>query len=397
MTEGGWSWYAPTEDINGTVITWYLQDNLKWSDGTPLTAYDVNFTYYLTLNHDNSSGKNTGVSTGGTGAIWKIEVVSETIIRIHIAFVDPYVIWHYAITPLPQHIWASHWNDADTWTLGFKTDNDTLIRELTVGSGPFVWDSHSAGQFIKLKANPNYWRIDVDKDGIPNRWEVQYNLNATDPSDANIDVDNDGLTNIQEYQYRTNPLNKDTDSDGMPDGWEITYSLNATNSSDASLDGDSDGLTNFQEYIYGTNPNDKDTDSDGIPDGWEITYGFNATNDNDASSDPDSDGLTNLQEYNYNTNPLNNDTDSDGMPDGWEVTYGLNPTNAVDAYQDPDGDFTANVIEFEKGRNPNVQDTPLSELIKILLLLLGLIIGSLIVPSLVAVKNFGKIQIPMKN
>ena len=55
VTEGGWSWSAPTGDINGTVITWYLRDGIKWSNGTPLAANDVNFTYYLKLNYDNSS------------------------------------------------------------------------------------------------------------------------------------------------------------------------------------------------------------------------------------------------------------------------------------------------------------------------------------------------------
>jgi len=149
VVEGGWDWEAPTEAINGTVITWYLRDGLKWSDGQPLTAYDVNFSYYLALNYDNSSWSG--------GAIWKIEVLNETTIRIHLAMTDPFAVRHFAITPRPMHIWAEHWDDADTWTMGFDTDNDTLIRESTVGSGPFIWGEHHAGDYIILERNPYYW------------------------------------------------------------------------------------------------------------------------------------------------------------------------------------------------------------------------------------------------
>jgi hypothetical protein len=44
---------------------------------------------------------------------------------------------------------------------------------------------------------------DVDGDGLPDWWELQYfgNLNQG----ANNDPDGDGLTNLQEYQQGRNP------------------------------------------------------------------------------------------------------------------------------------------------------------------------------------------------
>lgn len=46
----------------------------------------------------------------------------------------------------------------------------------------------------------------------------------------------------------------DHDSDGMPDDWELAYDLNVRDAADASLDNDGDGLTNLQEYAGGTSP-----------------------------------------------------------------------------------------------------------------------------------------------
>ena len=63
---------------------------------------------------------------------------------------------------------------------------------------------------------------------MPDGWEVQYNLNPTDPADASADPDHDGLTNLQEYQHNTNPRNADTDGDGMDDRAEIERGTDPT-------------------------------------------------------------------------------------------------------------------------------------------------------------------------
>ena len=50
----------------------------------------------------------------------------------------------------------------------------------------------------------------------------------------------------------------DSDGDGMPDEWEIKYNLNPKSDKDGgSLDSDGDGYTNVEEYLNGTNPKQK--------------------------------------------------------------------------------------------------------------------------------------------
>lgn len=62
---------------------------------------------------------------------------------------------------------------------------------------------------------------DYDRDGLPNAWELQYQLNPLDPTDAAGDADGDGLSNADEYALGTNPRLSDTDGDGFSDSAEI--------------------------------------------------------------------------------------------------------------------------------------------------------------------------------
>jgi len=63
-----------------------------------------------------------------------------------------------------------------------------------------------------ITAEKSFWITanlnDTDNDGMPDAWEIKYELNPYDPRDASQDADHDGITNLEEYKAGTNPLKK---------------------------------------------------------------------------------------------------------------------------------------------------------------------------------------------
>lgn len=97
--------------------------------------------------------------------------------------------------------------------------------------------------------------VDKDSDGMPDWWEMNNQLNYTDPSDALGDADGDKLNNLGEFTAGTSLLSADTDSDGLPDGYEVSHNNFDPLISDSQTDFDGDGYTNYEEFVANTNPN----------------------------------------------------------------------------------------------------------------------------------------------
>ncbi|MCG8673454.1 MAG: hypothetical protein MI867_28960, partial [Pseudomonadales bacterium] len=103
---------------------------------------------------------------------------------------------------------------------------------------------------ISLNVVSSLDELDDDNDGLNNGDEA---VNGTDPNNA--DSDADSLSDGDEVNtYGTNPLSNDSDSDGMTDDFEIDYGLDANDPSDAATDLDNDGVSNLDEFLDGTDP-----------------------------------------------------------------------------------------------------------------------------------------------
>ncbi|MFW9843714.1 MAG: hypothetical protein ACFFEV_03995 [Candidatus Thorarchaeota archaeon] len=221
-------------------------------------------------------------------------------------------------------VMVSEWSEAADVLVPFAA-------QLTAGF--LVWAYH--------QLNP---LADVDQDGLTFSDEESLGI-----YDWDTDSDDDTLDDhFEANDSRLSPSEPDSDFDGMPDAWELKYNLNPGYSYDAGQHCDTDSLTNLEEYYAGTNPRDPDTDKDSMDDGWEVRYGLNPNDIYDGHHDDDNDGLKNYEEYAFSSHPRRCDSDGDNLGDLQERAKGTDPNN-----WDSDGDGWSDYIEVLSGTDPN--------------------------------------------
>ena len=131
-----------TKSEDGLTWTFKIRSGVKWSDGEPLTAGDIAFTY--TWEKDLELGAFLSALDG----IEKAEAPDDStlIITCSRPKADILSMW---CPILPEHIWSK-----------FKTADDAknyLNKPPIVGSGPFQIVEWQKGKFVRCVANKQYW------------------------------------------------------------------------------------------------------------------------------------------------------------------------------------------------------------------------------------------------
>jgi peptide/nickel transport system substrate-binding protein len=140
---------------DGKTWTIKMKPNLKWSDGQPYNAQDVDFTWKLWTNP-----KFTAASTVGYNLITSADVSSDNLsITFHLK--QPYAPFLALWTdgggaPLPKHHFASVAPDA------IARSADSLNPSVT--SGPFKMSESVHGDHYTVVRNDNYYRA---SEGLP--------------------------------------------------------------------------------------------------------------------------------------------------------------------------------------------------------------------------------------
>jgi peptide/nickel transport system substrate-binding protein len=124
------------------TITFTIRPGVKWSDGKPLTAADVLYTFQLIKKH----------AALDLQAVWSVlKNVTRKGDKVTFQFKTAAVPYFYYIagqTPIvPEHVWKSIKNPV----------NDKITDP--VGSGPFTINHSSCSpQVMKYTKNPHYWQ-----------------------------------------------------------------------------------------------------------------------------------------------------------------------------------------------------------------------------------------------
>jgi len=139
---------------DGKTITLKLRNDLKWSDGTPLTSEDFVFTYQMAISKNNAVASAYPYDQASS-----IEAVDpQTVVM---AFEEPFAPWQATFWKgiLPAHILGPVFESDGT------IDNAEWNLNPSVGCGPYVLNKWESGSFASFVINENYWdkRPNIDE------------------------------------------------------------------------------------------------------------------------------------------------------------------------------------------------------------------------------------------
>ncbi len=177
----------------GKVLTIYLRDGMKWSDGQPFTADDIMFWYEdVLLNDELMPTKPVEWSPGGK--LMKLEKISKYAVKATFAVPYPTAILHLAhsagvagrfflpkhylkqfhpkYTPMDKLLELAKKDGLDTWYKLFQKYGDYYGGSgIRIAPGAPTLQTFYVEKkgldFVVLKRNPYYWKVDTAGNQLP--------------------------------------------------------------------------------------------------------------------------------------------------------------------------------------------------------------------------------------
>ncbi|NQT00279.1 MAG: peptide-binding protein [Candidatus Omnitrophica bacterium] len=171
---------------DGLVIIFHLRKNVRWQDGEPFTANDVEFTYRKLIDP-----KVKTPYGGDFEKVKSLKVIDDHTIKV--TYKEPFSpgLASWGMSIMPQHL------------LGQEDLNDTSFSRSPIGTGPYKFKQWKTAEKIELVSNHDYFegRPFIDRyiyRIIPDQATMFLELRAQG-------VDQIGLTPLQyERQTETN-------------------------------------------------------------------------------------------------------------------------------------------------------------------------------------------------
>ncbi len=133
------SWSTSADKLSWTFK---LVDGLKWTDGKPLTAADVAWTFNLIMTNDVAGTANGSLVTNFAS------VTAPDPTTVVIKTKKPQSNLPYVLPPVvPQHIWESHVKDLKN----FKNNQYPIV-----GYGPWILTQYATDQYEKFDRNKDF-------------------------------------------------------------------------------------------------------------------------------------------------------------------------------------------------------------------------------------------------
>ncbi|GAB4333132.1 MAG: peptide-binding protein [Calditrichia bacterium] len=124
-------------------LTYYLRKNMKWSDGVPISAYDVEFTYQILMNPELGSPRSSFVEL-----IKEVAVMDSFTVKFIFKEAYPAEMFDTAGEIVPKHIFES---------VPIEEIKTHSFNKEPLASGPYLVKRWDAGQYIEMVPNPYYY------------------------------------------------------------------------------------------------------------------------------------------------------------------------------------------------------------------------------------------------
>ena len=128
---------------DGKTWTFHIRQGVKWSDGQPVTARDVAYTFQRAIDGETENGQYGNYVT----LITKVTATDDSTVVFESSEPSPSML-RMKVPILPEHIWK----DIDAKSVATFANDKT-----PVGSGPFQLTEVRTGQFYRFTANKSYW------------------------------------------------------------------------------------------------------------------------------------------------------------------------------------------------------------------------------------------------
>lgn len=141
----------PTVDNGGVAedllsITWKLKEGLVWSDGTPVTAEDVVFSWQYCTDPATGCSQITNFTD-----VTNVEAVDDLTVKVTFGVPKPYPYGPF-VGQTSAILQKAQFADC----VGAAAQTCTDQNFSPIGTGPYVVDEFRANDVVTLSANPNY-------------------------------------------------------------------------------------------------------------------------------------------------------------------------------------------------------------------------------------------------
>lgn len=160
-----------TVDADQKTWTFKLRKGLRWSDGEPLTADDVVFTWNSVL-YDRALSPVTCAMYQLNGANVAVTKVDDLTVRMAAPAVFAPFLEYFGSQPyiLPKHIFEPA-IAAKRFASLYRPDS---LPSSVVGSGPFRMKEIRPWKYVVLERNPEFWMTDNRGQRLPYFDEVKF-------------------------------------------------------------------------------------------------------------------------------------------------------------------------------------------------------------------------------